>query len=51
MLSGTRRATPATWPARRVHRMIDDAPIAMPPTRTRAPLRRLQAPRPTQRQA
>ncbi len=25
-LAGQRRALPSTWPARRVHRMMDDAP-------------------------
>jgi hypothetical protein len=30
-LSGTQRKTPLTWPERRVHRMMDDAPPGKTP--------------------
>jgi hypothetical protein len=34
-LLGQRRATPQSWPARRIHRMMDDAPRpTAPPVRT-----------------
>ena len=47
MLAGQRRASPASWPARRVHRMMDDAPhvphkrSVLPPPRPLPPLRPL----------
>jgi len=30
-LLGQHRATPQSWPARRIHRMMDDAPRPMAP--------------------
>jgi len=49
MLAGQRRASPASWPARRVHRMMDDAPTqarrrSTEPPRAMPPLRPLYRP-------
>jgi hypothetical protein len=49
-LLGQRRATPQSWPARRIHRMMDDAPRpVMPPVRTMPLTRPLPMARPLAR--
>lgn len=55
-LSGTEHRTPHSWPERRVHRMLDDAPPARSPAREPRPVvkvdRRpsmMQAPAPVMR--
>jgi hypothetical protein len=49
-LSGQHRSTPHQWPARRIHRMMDDAPVTVLPPKMPPPLRPLQTPRhPAQR--
>jgi hypothetical protein len=49
MLAGQRRASPSSWPARRVHRMMDDATMqprkrSTEPPRPLPPLRPLYRP-------
>jgi hypothetical protein len=50
-LLGQRRATPQSWPARRIHRMMDDTRPATPSARVMPLVRPLptQMPRPLSR--
>jgi hypothetical protein len=50
-LAGNARQTPIWWPERHVHRMMDDAPAAVLPSKPQPPLRRLQLNEPLPRYA
>jgi len=48
-LAGHRRTLPSSWPARRVHRMMDDARPAPPTPKAPPPLRPMLVLRPLYR--